>query len=275
MKSWWTQTGWLALIILAGCDQGPDVYTIPKEQAPARQAATGSAPTASVEGAPTPSIGFSLPEGWTETPAGSMRAASISVAGPNETTADVAVIPLPHLAGREVDFVNLWREQMELAPITRDQLATETQTVPVADGLGQLFDLASEKALIEDTHKARILVVMQNRENLTWFFKMTGPEALVADLKPTFLEFLKSVEYKQAPAASVGAPLAQAGPVAPTDHTHDDLPNWAPPAGWQSKPPGRMLRASFDISSDGGETAQATECHEHRRRHGGIGIRAV
>lgn len=252
--------GSLTLITLVGCGQNPDVYTIPKERPPERQASNTGSSSAADPGDAMPGIGFQLPEGWTENAGGSMRAASFTVRGPEETEADVAVIPLPQLSGREVDFVNLWREQMELPPITRDQLADETQTVPVADGLGQLFDLASEKPLIDDRHKARILVVMQSRDNLTWFFKLTGPETLVEEQRQPFLDFLKSVNYTEAPASAprttpAGGTMAQAGTAPSTDHTHDDLPQWSPPDAWKSKEPGRMLRASFDI--DAGESGVA------------------
>ena len=44
---------------------------------------------------------------------------------------------------------------------------------------------------------------------MAWFFKMTGDDALVAEQKPAFIEFLKSVSF---PAAGAQAQLPPAHP---------------------------------------------------------------
>jgi hypothetical protein len=41
---------------------------------------------------------------------------------------------------------------------------------------------------------SRILGAIVPRPGETWFFKLTGPDALVARTKPAFLDFLHSVK---------------------------------------------------------------------------------
>jgi hypothetical protein len=71
--------------------------------------------------ATTPSGGKKIhvtaPDGWTASEGRSMRAASYGIAGPDGTSADVSVIPLPGDSGSVLDNVNRWRAQPQLAPL--------------------------------------------------------------------------------------------------------------------------------------------------------------
>src|SRR4051812_23526624 len=103
--------GCLSGLLLSGCGQNDiQVYRVAKETAPAVHNASG----------------------WEEAPLGEMRVASFRVKGQGGQTADVSVIPLPGMAGHDLDNVNRWRGQVSLPPVSESELA----------GLGQPVELA-------------------------------------------------------------------------------------------------------------------------------------
>src|ERR1043165_6209601 len=91
------------------------VYKVPKEKVEAVASST-------VPGeASAPHLQWKLPQGWAEQAPSKMRVASFSIAGKDGQAADVSVIPLPGINGKEVEVVNLWREQVRLPPIGEEE----------------------------------------------------------------------------------------------------------------------------------------------------------
>ncbi len=126
---------------------------------------------------------WSAPPGWTPTSGSAMRKGSYAIAGP-EGTADLAITAFPGDVGGNLANVNRWRGQLGLAPVANLDGAVEPLT---ANGLQMLvFDGANEGK--------RMVGAIVSRPGETWFFKLTGPDALVARTKPAFLEFLKTVK---------------------------------------------------------------------------------
>lgn len=205
-----------------------------------------------------PKIAYDLPDGWQSQPASKMRAANFTIDGPEEQQAEVAVIPLPGMSAGDAEVVNLWRDQLGLARWTPDQVAAEAAEVKVGDTAGKLFDLVSEKALIEEKHKARTLVAMLTRDDTAWFFKMTGHESLVATQKMAFLKFLESIRYEASagPTAS-STPATPSSPAPVGSGTADSgRPTWTLPQGWTSSAPPPMALAGF--ATEGGATVSVT-----------------
>ncbi len=259
---------WVFLIsgaILAGCGNNDvQVYRVAKE-APQSDSQPGPAAGMLPPGHPdmsggAPKLQWKLPAGWQEIAPGEMRVASFRAAGKDGKQADVSIIPLPGLAGNDLDNVNRWRGQVGQPPVTAEELAKQAQAVEVAGQPAQLYDQAGQNANSGD--KTRILAAIQRREGVAWFFKMTGDDALVAEQKPTFTEFLKSLTFTAAPAQPElppshppidGAPMPAASAAsAPSTETK---PQWQVPAGWQETQGGTFLVAKFLLS--GSDNAQA------------------
>jgi hypothetical protein len=125
---------------------------------------------------------WTAPAGWTPKAVSSMRRGSYSIGGP-EGAGDVSITAFPGAVGGNLANVNRWRGQLQLPPVT--DLAGAVQPLE-ANGLHLLvFEGANSGQ--------RMLAAIVPRPNDTWFFKLTGPDALVTREKPAFLDFLKTV----------------------------------------------------------------------------------
>jgi hypothetical protein len=140
--------------------------------------------------------------------------------------------------GTELDNVNRWRQQLELAPVEQSEISSESVAVDSSDG--KLFDLSGSTA--------RTIVALVRRNGATWFFKMTGDIGAVAEAKPAFMEFLKSVRF-------TGESDTTAKTAAAAD---SNSPTWSVPSNWVEKAPGAMLFKSFSVADNTGASAGVT-----------------
>ncbi len=279
-------TGWALLVLaaaLAGCGRNNvQVYQVAKEQAQAPPIAMPPGHPDTSGGAPSPALKYKVPAGWQEVAPGEMRAASFRVAGDNGKLADVSVIPLPGLAGGDLDNVNRWRGQVGLKGVAPDELAKLAEPVQMDGHQAQLYDQAGEN--VGSGEKTRILAAITRREGTAWFFKMTGDDALVAQQKPTFVEFLRSVTFpanagqatlppSHPPIGGTELPPSHppigGGSELPPSHppiggasmtareapasgsSGQDRPAWQAPADWKEVPGGQFLVAKFLVSGAG------------------------
>lgn len=208
-------------------------------------------------GAALPKLGWKLPSGWTEQKPTSMRIASFTVKDANGGAADIAVIPLPGVTGRDLDMVNMWRSHVRLEAIDAAEMARLVSKAQIGSAEGKLFDMAAQAASEGETSPLRVLVALLDREGSAWFFKMTGPDALVSAQKTAFLDFLKSIEFRAE--SEAGATMVAKGaalPMSPTSSAAPaDKPTWTVPAGWQESPAGQFLVAKFTIQGEGNAQA--------------------
>jgi hypothetical protein len=259
----------LCIGIFAGCGRNDiQVYQVAKAQDSAPAAAMPQGHPDLSPGTGSPTLKYKAPSGWQEVAPGEMRAASFRVSGQNGKQADVSVVPLPGMAGGDLDNVNRWRGQVGLKGVSQEELSKLAQPVEIDHQPAQLYDQAGENPGSGD--KTRILAAITRREGTAWFFKMTGDDALVAEQKPAFIEFLKSVSLPSA-AGQAGLPPSHppiGGSELPPSHppiegakmqaqsapaasSGQDKPAWQVPAGWQEAPGGQFLVAKFLIKGAG------------------------
>ena len=254
----------LATTALTGCDRGQvQEYRVAKES-PATQAQSqaGALPPGhpGVGTPAAPSLKYTMPAGWQEAPPGQMRVASFRVGGKDGKQADVSVVPLPGLAGSDLANVNRWREQVGLGGVDEAELAKLAQPVEIAGVAANLYEQAGVNA--GSGEKARILAAITRRDGTAWFFKMTGDDALVAEQKPAFVEFLKSVNFPLAAQSQLPPshpPIDGAGMMPPATASAADSgqakPNWEVPSAWKEIPGGQFLVAKFVIGDAAAQQA--------------------
>ena len=224
-----------------------------------------SATPAETAGSERPAVPWTVPAGWEEKPASGMRVASYAVKRPDGRSADISVVAMGGGAGGELENVNRWRNQIGLDPVTEADLAGLRSIIPAGNRQVVMYELDGKKAVLDDKYTARTLAAILPAGEMTVFFKITGENALVAEQKPQFLAWIKSVDTggggdsaPEASAAPTPAPASTAPPsaggasVASAAGGGDGLPAWQVPDGWKSAGPKPMRLASFDIPDAGG-----------------------
>lgn len=138
---------------------------------------------------------WSAPARWTAKPGNAMRKGSYAVTGEGGAAADLSITTFPGDVGGQTANLNRWRGQLQLAPLSDAELAGSVQHLP-QNGL--------EFTVVEMVNPSspapqRILGALLPLEGATWFFKLMGPDQLVAREKAVFLEFLTTVKPSAAP----------------------------------------------------------------------------
>ena len=153
-----------------------------------------SQPAAAQAGDRRPTIGYTKPAAWKERPgSGSMQLVTFDVEEAGER-AQVSVVPLPGAAGGVLENIQRWRGQVDLERVPEDELRRAMQTIDVAGHAAHYVDLVGPASA--GASRKRILGVIAERSNESWFFKMIGPAELVGRQKPAFESFVRSVKFE-------------------------------------------------------------------------------
>jgi hypothetical protein len=251
----------LPLALVACRDSQVASYRIPKEPdaAPAPSAATPApgapGPAMTVAAKPVSELTWSAPVVWKAKAPSSMRRGSFDVGEGTGPLADLAITAFPGNVGGDLANVNRWRGQLSLPPITEAELPAALQPLS-ANGLTiQLVDLAGGAG----DSSVRMLGAIAPYDGATWFFKLTGPAAIVGAEKARFLEFLTTV--RPAAPGAVAATRPAVAPSAPPPGVVTaaaGIPDlrWSAPAHWQAKPATALRKATYIIPSAAGATAE-------------------
>jgi pyruvate/2-oxoglutarate dehydrogenase complex dihydrolipoamide acyltransferase (E2) component len=128
---------------------------------------------------------WTAPASWTAKAGSAMRKGTYAIKGAGGE-AELAITAFPGDVGGDLANVNRWRGQVGLGPIGSAELASSitrfranSLDVAVIDILG--------------SNGQRILGGIVPFTGSTWFFKLTGPDAVVAAEKPVFVEYMKTV----------------------------------------------------------------------------------
>ena len=214
----------LAVLHVACERRGIEVYTIGKET-PVEEAGAFAG------------VAIRLPEPASESwdpvdTGGGPRVASFRVvaADPEGEAADMGVTVFAGAAGGILANVNRWRGEMQQPQVTQDQLTNvlrvDGHDIHVVDAanaerrtLGAILPLAEE----------------------TWFFKLTGPKAVVTEQREQFFDYINGLGIH-----------GTSAPVAPTIDAMPDRPKitYDVPGGWVEGESTMMRVASFTVTED-------------------------
>ena len=247
-KAWFAAFCSIFALCVSSCKQGTqvEIYTVSKNEA------------------------YKLPSNWKQTQnTSAMRLATFEVTGENQETAEVAILPMPDLKVEDHEIVNLWRSQLKLSPISKEEVNQSSELIKIGQFDGRIFDLTASEETPGEMAGMRIITAFVNSPVGTWFFKMTGGDQHLEKEKAAFTTFLGSVNLskmqqeitaaRQASDPHGGMNMANKGPMptAPTSASKSssspNLPEWQIPAGWTSSGPSSMILASFKASGEGGE----------------------
>lgn len=184
-----------ALIGLLRTVEFSTTATVSPNNPPAAQAATTTSSTSTVTAtADDSSLTWSAPADWAAKSLGSMRKGSYTLRDTTGAEADLSIIMFGASSNPLLANVNRWRGQLSLPPITETQLPVETTTIPSGGFTFTMIDIAGNVS--GDPKTTRMLAAILYRGEEAWFFKLIGPDALVANEKTAFVEFLKTVKTR-------------------------------------------------------------------------------
>ncbi|HKB56607.1 MAG TPA: hypothetical protein VKC51_03375 [Lacunisphaera sp.] len=200
----------LTLLLAGGCrDREITAYRAPKDPAATAPAPAGMANTNDLPpnhppiGAAAPGAGpmagtavptgsdsltWTAPAGWTAMPPRPMRKATFAVKG-DGGEADLSITAFPGDTGGLLANLNRWRGQIALPPLAENQLAASLEHFDVGPLRVDVADFAGTA----NGAPMRLLGAVVPYQGETWFFKLMGPDALVAKAKPAFRDFLRTV----------------------------------------------------------------------------------
>jgi hypothetical protein len=146
-----------------------------------------STPVTTAQGA---GLLWTKPDHWTEKPASAMRRGTLTVTDDQGQTAELAITAFPGDVGGNLANVNRWRGQLQLPPIGEAELGPALEH---ADYNGLHFDIVDIPGP-PGPNQQRMLGAIVPYGQATWFFKFTGPDALVQRERETFRTFLTTVK---------------------------------------------------------------------------------
>jgi hypothetical protein len=193
----------IALLGLTSCrDSKITTYRVPKEKFPAMPAAAAAAANApgatmantAVTTANGPGLTWSAPAHWTAKAASAMRKGSYAITADSGETADLSITAFPGDVGGDLANVNRWRGQIQLPPLAAAELSGATAHLDV-NGL----HLTTVDFTGGPTAKPqRVIGAIIPVGNATWFFKLSGPAALVGREQAAFATFLQTIRASSA-----------------------------------------------------------------------------
>jgi hypothetical protein len=196
-------------LALGACKKAAvETYRIPKETtveaaapaaqpggmpaAPAAPAATGTGSNMANTAVATASgaeLTWQAPPHWATKAGSAMRKGSYSIKG-DGGEAELAITAFPGDVGGELANVNRWRGQLQLPPITAAELPGAVSRLTVNGLAVTIVECTGGSA----TAPQRLLGAMVPAGGATWFFKFTGPPALIEREKPAFLAFIQTLK---------------------------------------------------------------------------------
>ena len=208
-----------------------------------------------------PDYTFELPYGWSELPPSQFRQVNFRVAGNDDVQCYLTV--LAGDAGGLAANVNRWRGQMKLDHLDEAALAALPKgellgnEATVFDAIGTFAGMSGEGSA-EDSRMIGLLA-FTGAESL--FFKIVGPETVVAAQQASFEDLARSLTdahagHNHGPAD--GGSMAQANvptktaavPVGAAATSGDGL-SWEAPQGWLVTAPRPMRLINYDLGGGG------------------------
>ena len=158
--------------------------TMPGSSRPGPQAPMANTAVTTAHG---PGLAWTTPSDWSAGPDRPMRKATLLIPGEaGGPGAELAITAFPGDVGGNLANVNRWRQQLSLPPIGEAELGGALQHMDVGALHLDVVELVGGNG-------QRVLGAIVPHAGATWFFKVTGPDALVAANKDAFLAFLRTV----------------------------------------------------------------------------------
>jgi hypothetical protein len=149
----------------------------------AQQPTPNAKPQATVETAG--GMTYTVPEGWVKSPDRPMRISTYTAGNPPQQ-AELIASKFPVNSGTVLENFNRWRGQVGMPPVQKVEQQPK-QPIRIDGAEGIYVDLTGPQQ--------RMLVAWVTRGNEWWFFKFTGPIAVIDAQQAMFDSYLKSIKF--------------------------------------------------------------------------------
>ena len=176
----------IGLLGLSACKEEPSVKQYRVEKAP------GPSPSEQNQVSAPSGLPFSwtVPAGWRQGRASSMRAASYEVPLEGET-GDFSLVRLGGGAGGTVANINRWRGQIGLGPVSSEEVSNFAQLRATTQGQPYL-----QITLVNpDNPASAILAAIFELPDYVLFAKLTASQAGLEKAQPSFEAFCQSLTF--------------------------------------------------------------------------------
>lgn len=135
---------------------------------------------------------WTVPSDWKPGEPSQFVLAKFNLQGAGDAAAAATVSQLDGDGGGLLPNINRWRGQLGQPPISEDDAAK----LPTIDASGAKAVMAEFSGQDARTSKAASMIgVVLPLNGQTWFYKLTGDPALVAQQKDAFVKFIQSAQY--------------------------------------------------------------------------------
>ncbi len=132
---------------------------------------------------------WTAPAHWQAKAAGSVRKGSYAIPGENGAAGDLSITAFPGDTGGLHANINRWRGQVGLAPASNAEIDQSVEHLDVNGLHVELVEMVGPSGI-------RLLGAIVPHQQETWFFKLTGPDALIAGEKAAFRAFVQTVQVR-------------------------------------------------------------------------------
>ena len=132
-------------------------------------------------------LSWSLPETWVPSEGHSMRLASFNTPYSNGV-GDLSIVSLSGESGGLEANVNRWRRQIDLKPISEEEIL-----ISAVNGNSQIGQFLLFRLVNESNKDKAILAVVMPSGSKTFFIKLTASQKGIDELRFSFMEFCSSI----------------------------------------------------------------------------------
>ena len=145
-----------------------------------------------------PVIDLRPPAGWQKQKPTPPRFATyrIPATDPEGIDGDVSVVPLPGEGDTNLENVNLWRAQLRLPPLEKEDDPALCETTQSTHGAITLVHMTSAEPLFTGDRHAAISAAILRTADTTWFFKLTGEAKMVTAQRARFVDFVRTAQTR-------------------------------------------------------------------------------
>jgi hypothetical protein len=145
-----------------------------------------------------PVIDLRPPAGWQKLKPTPPRFATyrIPATGPEGIDGDVSVVPLPGEGGTNLENINLWRAQLRIPALEKEDDPALGETTQSPNGAITLVHMTSVEPLFTGDRHAAISAAILRTADTTWFFKLTGEANMVTAQRARFVDFVRTAQTR-------------------------------------------------------------------------------